>query len=78
MYSANLNEDMTIDQQAPFVSLLSVVLLNWNGGNEVIGCIEHVLAQTYQPIELVVVDNASTDGSREAICELLPKNWTGA
>jgi GT2 family glycosyltransferase len=64
MYSANPNEDMTIDRQAP---LVSVVLLNWNGDNEVIGCIEHVLAQTYQPIELVVVDNASTDGSREAM-----------
>jgi len=47
--------------------LVTVLILNWNGRKEVVGCIEHVLAQTYHPIELIVIDNASTDGSSETI-----------
>ena len=47
--------------------LVTVIILNWNGGEEVIGCIEHVMAQSYGPIETVVVDNASMDNSRKDI-----------
>jgi len=46
---------------------VTTVILNWNGGEDVIGCIEHVIAQSYEPIEVVVIDNASTDNSKEAI-----------
>lgn len=47
--------------------LVSIVLLNWNGEAYVHRCLEHVLAQSYSSIEVIVVDNASTDGSLEKI-----------
>lgn len=43
--------------------LVSVVILNWNGGRRLIEAVESVLDQTHQPLELIVVDNGSSDGS---------------
>jgi len=43
--------------------LVSIVVLNWNGEAHVHRCLEHVIAQDYRPIEVIVVDNGSTDGS---------------
>lgn len=48
------------------------VIPNYNGGELVLRCIESVLQQTHAPIELVVVDNASSDGSPEAIRQRFP------
>lgn len=44
-------------------SLVSIVILNWNCQQFLPQCIESVLKQTYDTIELVLMDNASTDGS---------------
>jgi len=49
----------------------TVALLNWNGGDFVRPCIESVLAQTERSIEIVVIDNHSTDGSVDVIEHLL-------
>jgi len=48
-------------------SLASVVILTWNSGAYIQGCIDRVLNQTYQNMEIIVVDNGSTDGSIELI-----------
>lgn len=53
--------------------LVSIVVLNWNCGRFLVRCIESVLAQTYEPIELVLMDNASTDGSVTRIKEYYPE-----
>jgi len=45
--------------------LASIVVVNWNGLDFIRDCIQSVRKQTYAPRELVVVDNGSTDGSRE-------------
>lgn len=47
--------------------LVSVVILNWNGKAFIQGCIESVLGQDYKNMEIIVVDNASTDGSPDMI-----------
>lgn len=47
--------------------LVSVVLLNWNGQKFLKDCIDSVLAQTFPDIELIVIDNASSDGSPDWI-----------
>jgi len=44
--------------------LVSVVVVNWNGMGYVEECLESLRQQSHSPIELIVVDNGSTDGSR--------------
>lgn len=47
--------------------LVSILILNWNGINWLEECIASVMQTSYQPIEIVVVDNASTDKSVEMV-----------
>lgn len=51
--------------------MVSVVILSWNGGDDLYNCVQHVLAQSYAAIELIIVDNGSTDGSLEPVLPLL-------
>jgi len=44
---------------------LSVVVVNWNLRDELEDCLEALRNQSHRDIEVVVVDNASTDGSRD-------------
>jgi GT2 family glycosyltransferase len=43
--------------------LISAVVLNWNGHGVLDNCLRSLYNQTYRPLEIIVVDNASTDGS---------------
>lgn len=43
--------------------LVSIVIVNWNGLEDTKECLEHTQKQTYPYIEIIVVDNGSTDGS---------------
>lgn len=45
--------------------LLSVVIPNWNGGRFLPVCLSALAKQTWQPLEVLIVDNASSDGSPE-------------
>lgn len=47
--------------------LVSVVLPVRNGGGYLAGAIDSVLSQTFTDLELIVLDNASSDGSIEAL-----------
>lgn len=46
---------------------VSVIILNWNGKDLIEKCIESVLNQNYKPLKIILIDNASTDGSSELI-----------
>ena len=43
--------------------LISVVVLNWNGAEDTLACLDSLAALTYPDFNVVVVDNGSTDGS---------------
>jgi GT2 family glycosyltransferase len=45
--------------------LVSVVILNWNGLENTKLCLDSVFAMDYPNFEVIVVDNGSTDGSKE-------------
>lgn len=44
-------------------SLVSVVIVNRNGRSLLEDCLKSLAHQTYEPLETIVVDNGSTDGS---------------
>jgi len=52
---------------------ISVVILNWNGGKYLKECLDSVLKTDYHNLEVVVVDNASTDGSKELVNKYYPQ-----
>ncbi|MFN0104624.1 MAG: glycosyltransferase family 2 protein [Bryobacteraceae bacterium] len=45
------------------IDLVSVTLVTYNSGRFIKKCLESVLAQKYSDLELIVIDNASTDGT---------------
>lgn len=49
-----------------------IVVLNWNGWSDTIECVRSLRKQNYKNSSLVVIDNASTDGSVEQIRQALP------
>jgi GT2 family glycosyltransferase len=53
--------------------LISVVILNWNGMKVIDGCLRSLEKQTYKNLEVIVVDNASKDGSNEYIAKAYPR-----
>jgi len=51
----------------------SVVILNYNGADCTIACYKSVTAQTCSDFEVIIVDNASTDGSSARISAECPQ-----
>lgn len=51
---------------------VSVVILNWNGKRYLHKCITSLSKVAYKPLEVILVDNNSTDGSTEYIKKNFP------
>jgi GT2 family glycosyltransferase len=51
---------------------VDVVVLNWNGWQDTIACLESLQCQDYPHFNLIVVDNGSTDGSVAHIRQVMP------
>jgi GT2 family glycosyltransferase len=47
--------------------LVSILILNWNGKDLLGRCLESLQKTEYSPLEIIVVDNASTDGSQKIV-----------
>jgi GT2 family glycosyltransferase len=52
--------------------LISVIIVNWNGINFIQKCLDGLRAQTCRDFSIVMVDNASQDGS----LEIVQKNYS--
>jgi GT2 family glycosyltransferase len=48
---------------SPPAELVSVIVVNWNRWPLLRACLHSLARQTYQPFEVILVDNGSTDGS---------------
>lgn len=63
---------MCVDACSCFLSdNVTVIIVNWNGEQFLERCLTALLAQTAKPHEIILLDNASTDGSIE-IARRLP------
>jgi GT2 family glycosyltransferase len=51
---------------------VSIVIVTWNSAGTLAACLESIQEQTYPSIEVVVVDNASSDQSVELVRENFP------
>ncbi len=52
---------------------LSVIIPNWNGAHHLPVCLDALRDQTYPHLEIIVVDNASTDDSRSLLADRYPE-----
>jgi|UPI00068CE833 GT2 family glycosyltransferase len=50
-----------------------VVILNWNGCDDTLECLDSVVRVDYANFKIVVIDNGSTDGSMHAIPQRYPE-----
>ncbi len=52
--------------------MISIITVNYNKKEFLRDCLDSVVKQDYEGIEIIVVDNASTDGSRELVGKSYP------
>jgi GT2 family glycosyltransferase len=55
------------------VAQVTVIIVNWNGGEYVRRCLLALRGQTYTDFRVLVVDNASTDGSAQRVAQDFPE-----
>ena len=62
-----------LEIEMPSLSIkVSVVIPNWNGGDWLDGCLNALKSQDFKDFEILVVDDASTDGSMDNLEEKFP------
>jgi len=61
---------------------ITVIIVNWNGGNLLQRCLLHLQMQSYQPERILLMDNGSSDGSAQLAAQVsgvtvryLNENW---
>ena len=50
--------------------MVTVIIVNWNGGHLLAQCLRDLLRQSVQPARILVMDNGSSDGSAEQAAQL--------
>ncbi len=52
--------------------LVHIIILNWNGWQDTVACVESCLRLAYANARILIVDNASSDGSEAILRERFP------
>ncbi len=52
-----------------------IIIVNWNGWQDTIECLESVLKLEYDNFRIVVCDNGSVDDSYEKLCSWAEHNY---
>jgi GT2 family glycosyltransferase len=51
--------------------MVACVVLNWNGWEDTLACLRTLVVQSVQDLQVLIVDNGSTDGSQQKIAAFL-------
>src|SRR5262249_23631506 len=70
---AEMSVTLSGPSPSPTVPRVCAVVLNWNGRDDTIRCLESLRADPYDRLEVVVVDNGSSDGSPDAVARAFPE-----
>lgn len=62
----------SIDQVTYVLPKVVIIVLNWNGRDLTADCLDSLQRVVYQNFEVILVDNASTDGSQQFFKERYP------
>ena len=65
-----IKEDDNLKNSIPAVS---IIIPMYNAEKYIGDCLDSILAQTFDDYEVIVVDDASTDNSRDIVTSYLPK-----
>jgi GT2 family glycosyltransferase len=63
---------MMADSQIMSSPLVYIVVLTWNGKEDTLECLRSLQAVTYANFRILVIDNASADGTSEEVQKFLP------
>ena len=53
--------------------LVSIVIVTWNSRKYVLECLDHLLSQTFERFEIILVDNGSKDDTLDGLHEKFPR-----
>ncbi len=59
------------------MELVYIIVLNYNGWQDTIECLESIFAQTYDNFKIIIVDNCSINNSVVEICEIFKSSFRG-
>jgi GT2 family glycosyltransferase len=68
-----LGEEPSSQERQPEAVSASIIIPNWNGRQHLEACLSSLRGQSYTDFETILVDNGSTDGSREFVKEYFPE-----
>ncbi|GMQ78854.1 MAG: glycosyltransferase family 2 protein [Anaerolineae bacterium] len=68
-----LLEESSNQESQPETVTASIIIPNWNGKQHLEVCLSSLRGQSYKNFETILVDNGSTDGSREFVKEYFPE-----